>query len=98
MSLFGDLAPTWLDQELWTDFVEGRGEKAKTKMTERAKKRMLLKLSRFHDQGIDVNECLERSIIAGWKDIYEPKKPTNQSAEELISNRFAAGYRLDIQD
>ena len=91
--LFDDM-PDWLDGELWKDFVENR-KGIKAAMTEVAQKRMLMKLERWHDRGIDVNECLERSLINGWKDIYEPddKKRAGTSRTEQLFDR---GFRLDL--
>ena len=93
--LFGDeLVPEWLDAELWTDFIGSR-KQSKKPMTEIAKKRMLMKLERWNAKGININECLERSIINGWQDIYEPESKPN-SANSYIQSIFAGGYRLDV--
>jgi len=95
--LFPDeLTPGWLDGELWGDFIQHRKE-IKKPLTETATKRMLRKLERWHAAGVNVNECLERSIINRWQDIYEPdKKPAASSASSYIEDLFAQGYRLDL--
>lgn len=96
--LFGDdVVPDWLDAELWTDFVENRKQMKKA-MTDVAKKRMLRKLERWNSTGIDINECLERSIINRWKDIYEPDRKPSGSADRLVQDLFARGVRLSLPD
>ena len=92
--LFDDL-PAWLDADLWRDFIANR-KGIKKPMTEVGQKRMLMKLLRWHERGIDVNECLERSLINGWKDIYEPdaRRPKSTRVEDL----FAGGFRLELDD
>jgi len=92
--LFDDM-PEWLDVELWKDFVTNR-KGIKKPMTDVAKKRMLMKMGRFHDHGIDVNECLERSLINGWKDIYEPDRKRSKS--NAIEDLFDRGFRLELDD
>lgn len=94
IELFDDM-PEWLNAELWKDFITNR-KGMKKPMTEVAQKRMLMKCERFHDRGIDVNECLERSLINSWKDIYEPD-PRRQKPDH-IEDLFAKGYRLDLDE
>ena len=94
--LFDDM-PNWLDGELWREFVTNR-VRLKKPMTDIAQKRMLIKLKRFHEKAIDVNECLERSLINGWKDIYEPdrRRQREGSASEYVNELVDRGVRLDI--
>lgn len=92
--LFDDL-PGWLDADLWRDFIANR-KGIKKPMTGVAQKRMLMKLQRWHEAGIDVNECLERSLINNWKDIYEPDARRTKSTR--VQELFAKGFRLDLDD
>lgn len=92
-----DVMPDWLDGELWTDFIANR-KQIKAEMTAIAQKRMLRKLERWSAAGINVNECLERSIINRWKDIYEPDRRPSGSASDLVEDLFARGVRLDLPD
>ena len=64
--------PSYIDQECWLGFLEMR-KKIKSPPTEYAKKKILNKLERFKNSGFDVNAVLDASIVAGWKDVYEPK-------------------------
>ena len=61
-----------LDPELWLDFVQHRKDKKKP-LSPVAEKRMLSRLSRFEEQGQDINNLLEKAIIRGWLDIYPEK-------------------------
>lgn len=92
-----DVVPEWLDGELWADFIENR-KQIKKAMTDIAQKRMLRKMERWHTAGINVNECLERSIINRWKDIYEPERRPARSAADLITGLFDRGVRLDLPE
>lgn len=87
--------PEWIDAGLWQDFITNR-KGIKKPMTEVAQKRMLMKLERWHGRGLNINECLERSLINGWKDVYEPdprrSKPTH------VEDLFANGFRLNLDD
>lgn len=92
MNLFADTEalPSYIDPELWGDFITNR-KAIKKPMSEVAKNRMLRKLGRWHTAGIDVNECLERSIINSWQDVYEPKQPEQPDPVGELTSR---GYRL----
>lgn len=67
--------PSYIDADLWQDFVEGRKEMQKQKIpfTEVAKKRLLMKCIKLHDDGHDVNACLEESICNCWRSVFPPK-------------------------
>ena len=68
--------PEWIDADLWTSFMEVR-EKKKAVQSEQALKLILSDLTRYHEEGQDVNEILRRSIKGSWKDVYSLKdKPT----------------------
>ena len=64
--------PQWLPVELWAEFVLMR-KTMKKPLTENATKRMLNKLIKFHDKGIDAAAQLTNSIDNCYSDVYEPK-------------------------
>ena len=65
--------PFWLPQETWEQFVLMRKQNKKP-MTPHAAELMIKKLGKFKDQGFDVKELLEKSIVNCWQDVYEPKE------------------------
>ena len=71
--------PEWLNKTDWNDFVEMR-KKLKKPMTDRAVKLMLSKLETMKNKGIDTSEVLQKSILANWSDVYEPKVQTQQNS------------------
>jgi uncharacterized protein YdaU (DUF1376 family) len=71
--------PDWLNKTDWNDFVEMR-KKLKKPMTDRAVKLMLSKLETMKNKGIDTSEVLQKSILANWSDVYEPKVQVQQNS------------------
>jgi uncharacterized protein YdaU (DUF1376 family) len=71
--------PDWLNKTDWNDFVEMR-KKLKKPMTDRAVKLMLAKLETMKNKGINTSEVLQKSILANWSDVYEPKVQTQQNS------------------
>jgi len=69
--------PDWLNKTDWNDFVEMR-KKLKKPMTDRAVKLMLSKLETMKNKGINTSEVLQKSILANWSDVYEPKVQADQ--------------------
>ena len=62
--------PDYIDSNLWSDFIQHRKE-IRHKLTPTATKYLLIRLSTFHNQGIDVNLCITQSIENGWQGIFE---------------------------
>jgi hypothetical protein len=71
--------PDWLDVSDWKDFVAMRNKIGKP-MTDRAVKLMLSKLETMKNKGINTSEVLQKSILANWSDVYEPKVQTQQNS------------------
>jgi uncharacterized protein YdaU (DUF1376 family) len=71
--------PDWLNKTDWNDFVEMR-KKLKKPMTDRAVKLMLSKLETMKNKGIDTSEVLQKSILANWSDVYEPKVQVQENS------------------
>ena len=71
--------PDWLNKTDWNDFVEMR-KKLKKPMTDRAVKLMISKLETMKNKGINTSEVLQKSILANWSDVYEPKVQTQQNS------------------
>ena len=71
--------PDWLNKTDWNDFVEMR-KKLKKPMTDRAVKLMLSKLETMKNKGINTSEVLQKSILANWSDVYEPKVQAQQNS------------------
>ena len=71
--------PEWLNKTDWNDFVEMR-KKLKKPMTDRAVKLMISKLETMKNKGINTSEVLQKSILANWSDVYEPKVQTQQNS------------------
>ena len=71
--------PDWLNKTDWNDFVEMR-KKLKKPMTDRAVKLMISKLETMKNKGINTSEVLQKSILANWSDVYEPKVQVQQNS------------------
>lgn len=71
-----------LELEMWTDFVQHRKD-IKKPLSPVAEKRMLSKLSRFMEQGLNVNAMLERSIVNGWQDVYPEKQDPKPQSHKM---------------
>jgi len=87
--------PEYVDQEAWNDFMDVR-KKLKAVHSDRAINTLINKIEKYHNQGLDVNEILEASIVSSWKDIYPRKEDQNgkgqsgnsknPTAKELLTN------------
>lgn len=61
--------PSWLNEDDWKDFQAHRKEIGRP-MTDTAKRRMLMKLYRMREASEPISQCMERSMVNGWKDVY----------------------------
>ncbi|MFC4518592.1 hypothetical protein [Cupriavidus pinatubonensis] len=81
--------PDFVPADAWSGFVEMR-KKIKKPMTDRAVELMFAKLGRFNAAGHNVRDCLERSTLNNWQDVFEPKPDQAARVNGVSqSNRFA---------
>jgi len=69
--------PNYIKEEVWDNFVLNR-KKMKKEMSDYAKKLMLGKVEKFNNQGYDVNDMMNNSILNGWQDVFIPKDSNYQ--------------------
>jgi uncharacterized protein YdaU (DUF1376 family) len=62
--------PDWMPVETWEAFLAMR-KKIKKPATDYAIKLLIDKLTKFRAAGQDVQKVLEKSITAGWQDVFE---------------------------
>ena len=75
--------PDWMPVETWNAFLDMR-KKIKKPATDYAVKLLIGKLTKFRDQGQDIQMVLEKSITAGWQDVFAiaDKQPQGTSFRE----------------
>lgn len=88
--------PDFINGDSWADWLQHRKE-IKKKATPLAQKKMITQLSKLHQTGHDVNECIDYSIANGWAGIFAPNKMNGK--EKVVSTpasrNKAAQERLD---
>ena len=75
--------PNFIDSELWNEFLKIRDKSKKAVNSELAVKKLVNKINKFHEKGLNVNEILESSVLSGWSDLYEPKQTNNNNKSRL---------------
>ena len=77
--------PFFIDSDTWMDFVKHRGG---SKFTRLMATRIIKQLIEWNEKGHDVNDILNRSIMNGWKGVFEPdnkKGKTNGDPKEELA-------------
>lgn len=86
---FGFDIPNFIDKKNLEDFIENR-KAIKKPVTENVMKRLLPQLEKLHEQGQDVNECLNQSIVNGYVGVFPVNK--NIKRDNNFSNYQNVGY------
>lgn len=74
--------PQYIDKEAWAAFLEVRA-KLKAPNTDYAQKLLVYELQRLKDAGHDPTECINQSIVKGYKDLYAPKDKRTEASGRL---------------
>lgn len=80
--------PDFLPEKNWLDFVEHRIF-IKKPMSPKAAELVMNKIHEFHNEGLNVVECLNEAIERNWQSIFRPTKPkaATMRATENFSKR-----------
>ena len=68
--------PDCIPKKQWDDFKAHRGKK----FTKKAQELALKKLEGWHNEGYDIKQILENSVMNGWSGLFLPKDSKNQKA------------------
>jgi hypothetical protein len=87
------IIPTWIDAKAWQDFKTMR-IKIKAPLTEEAETRLVAKLGRLKEEGHNVNEILDQSIISSWKGVFPVKEGFGKSTgkPKQMKERIVDGF------
>lgn len=86
---FVDELPYWIDEALWSDFVEHRKSLRKP-LTAKASKLIIDKLAKIRAAGHSPESVLKESIMNGYQGVFMPnKKPAEKSWREGFTETHA---------
>lgn len=63
--------PSWVDSDLWEDFMEVRARNKKGTKTEASANGLIRQLARMREEGYDPNRIIENSIAGGWTGVFK---------------------------
>lgn len=72
--------PNFIQKEVWIAYNEMRNNKKKP-ATEYACKLLVDKLTEWHNAGLDIHQSINKSIVEGWTDVYQPKTRIQQASQ-----------------
>lgn len=78
--------PPFLNEQLWKEFLEHR-KSIKSPMSEIAQKKAFNALDKMHEQGQDIEQVINNSIVNGWKGLF-PIKENNYGNVEKYNNVY----------
>lgn len=89
--LFEWFPPSFIPIDAWNAFVENRHHIAKVKKvcrwTDVARDRAVIKLTRLHQEGVDVREVLLTAAEFGWQDVDNAADHVRKSASRIAHSK-----------
>ena len=91
-----DSLPDFIDRELWEKYLAYKSERGE-KLSRIGIKMKFAQWRKWHDEGIDVNECIRTAIANDWQGVFKPKKQkkakeTEKDIDEMSDNEFYELY------
>ena len=91
-----DSLPDFIDRELWEKYLAYKSER-REKLSSIGIKMKFAQWREWHDEGIDVNECIRTAIANDWQGVFKPKKQkkakeTEKDMDEMSDNEFYELY------
>ena len=91
-----DSLPDFIDRELWEEYIAYKSER-REKLSSIGIKMKFAQWRKWHDEGIDVNECIRTAIANDWQGVFKPKKQkkakeTEKDIDEMSDNEFYELY------
>lgn len=91
-----DSLPDFIDRELWEKYLAYKSERGE-KLSRIGLQMKFAQWRKWHDEGIDVNECIRTAIANDWQGVFKPKKQkkakeTEKDLDEMSDNEFYELY------
>lgn len=91
-----DSLPDFIDRELWEKYLAYKSERGE-KLSRIGLQMKFAQWCKWHDEGIDVNECIRTAIANDWQGVFKPKKQkkakeTEKDLDEMSDNEFYELY------
>ena len=91
-----DSLPDFIDRELWEKYLAYKSER-REKLSSIGIKMKFAQWQKWHDEGIDVNECIRTAIANDWQGVFKLKrqkkaKETEKDLDEMSDNEFYELY------
>lgn len=91
-----DSLPDFIDRELWEKYLAYKSER-REKLSPIGLQMKFAQWREWHDEGIDVNECIRTAIANDWQGVFKPKnqkkaKETEKDLDEMSDNEFYELY------
>ena len=91
-----DSLPDFINRELWEKYLAYKSER-REKLSSIGIKMKFAQWRKWHDEGIDVNECIRTAIANDWQGVFKPKKQkkakeTEKDIDEMSDNEFYELY------
>lgn len=91
-----DSLPDFIDRELWEKYLAYKSERGE-KLSRIGLQMKFAQWRKWHDEGIDVNECIRTAIANDWQGVFKPKKQkkakeTEKDIDEMSDNEFYELY------
>jgi len=88
--------PVWLSSSDWQSFIEHRRE-IKSPMSLRAQRLIIKQLQKFKDDGQNVEDVLNQSIMNGWKGVFPIRQVNGQVKKESYHDKLTEALNRRIQ-
>lgn len=76
------IIPDFINGDLWIEWINHRSE-IKKKLTPTQSQKQISKLTKWHNEGIDVNQVILDSISNGWQGLFKPKKGAKNGKSKI---------------
>lgn len=91
-----DSLPDFIDRKLWEEYIAYKSER-REKLSRIGLQMKFAQWQKWHDEGIDVNECIRTAIANDWQGVFKPKKQkkakeTEKDIDEMDDNEFYELY------
>lgn len=84
--------PNFISPQIWLKYCDYKAER-KEKLTQTGIQAKFSEWKKWHDEGVNINECIETAMANEWRGVFKPQQARqggiNPNANKSISQRLA---------
>lgn len=89
--------PNFINPQVWLRYCDYKAER-KEKLTQTGIQAKFSEWKKWHDEGVNINECIETAMANEWRGVFRPKGNFKNNENQITMDEINANFNLGYDE